>query len=584
MTRWQSFGTTFLLILTTAGPLFAQQPATGDTASYEQGWYVVRPGDTMEEITRLYLGSSRLWQLNHSLNPDVNNPHVLHPGQLLRILIQTSLPPRTAKVLSVSRGVEKNPVPLTWFDATREDLLLGDDGVRTLRNSSTELQLSDGTRMAVTENSLVYLKKAQRRVKQPQAVEIVHGQADLETLAGAGESDGVEIILGTALARPRATAEGSETRARRPDAGGAQIMVYRGESDVEAAGKTVQVGHGMGTSVPNQGPPAAPERLLEAPATIAPVAGTRLNFGNPTMRWQEVAQARSYTLEICHDAACGQLVQRQVGITETSLTATPLPIGDLHWRVTAVSDSGLDGFPSPTVAFTILSSGSDALPPTGMIRATGPQYEHDAQLCLGAGAKLTVEIEDGESGPGSWQGRLDDSEVAAEAWQGPWSPGRHSASATIFDRAGNSAQLAPFAFTYDPDAPQITSRVVPLDWPGHRGVAARVWPESGGRSGGPPLRWSVAGASWQPLGNAVWWLADPDAHLILRPETGSLRIAELGIEVSQQQVLLIEAPDSGCGLSQLRFSARAAGGGWQLVIEATDYLGNTTTTEWSLSI
>jgi hypothetical protein len=569
------------LVVLSCVPVSAQQPTAEDAASYEQGWYVVRPGDTLQDIARFYLGTSRLWQLNLPLNPTVSDPNLLFPGQLLRIVTRTALPPRTAKVLSVSQDVEKNPVPLSWSDAATEDLLLGDDGIRTLRNSSTELRLADGTELAVTENSLVFLKKAETRVRQTQTIEIVHGQADLEMLAAESGASEIEIVLGEAMARPRGSTEGNATRARRPDQGGSQVMVYQGESDVEAGGATVQVGEGMGTAVPEKGPPAPPERLLTAPVTVAPTPGARLGFANPTMIWEEVAKARSYTTEVCLDEDCGQLVERQTEVKETSLTMPLLPVGDLYWRVTAVSASGLDGFPSDTVRFTILDPGSDSTPPSGSIRATGTQHQLNGHLYLGVGAGLEVDIVDAESGADTWQGLLDGESVPAATWAGPWTPGRHTAAAEVFDRAGNSAQLE-LAFTYDVGPPEITCKAVPIDWSGHRGVAARVWPEGGSRSGGPPLRWSIGGGSWRPLGTTMWRLEDPDAHVVLRATSGTLRLAEPNVEAGPGQVLLIEAPDSGSGLARLRFGATREGeGSWKIVIEATDNLGSTSSVEWS---
>jgi hypothetical protein len=563
----------------------AQEPATKDAASYEQGWYVVRPGDTLQYIARLYLGTSQLWRLNLSLNPTVSDPNLLFPGQLLRIVTRPALPPRTAKVLSVSKDVEKNPVPLSWSDAATEDLLLGDDGVRTLRNSSTELRLADGTELTVTENSLVFLKKAETRVRQTQTIEIVHGQADLEMLAAETGADEIEIVLGTAMARPKGGSTGNATRARRPEQGGSQVMVFHGKSDVEAGGKTVQVAEGMGTAVPEKGPPAPPERLLTAPVTVSPPPGTRLSFANPTLIWEEVAKARSYTTEVCLDPDCGQLVERQTDVNEASLTMPPLPVGDLYWRVTAVSASGLDGFPSTTVPFTILDPSRDTTPPTGSIHATGAQHRLHGHLYLGLSASLEVDFEDAESGPDTWKGLLDGEQVTAAEWAGPWTEGKHLASAEIFDRAGNSTQLEPLAFTYDVGPPEITCKVVPIDWSGHRGVAARVWPEGGSRSGGPPLRWSIGGGSWRPLGNTMWRLEDPDAHVVLRATSGSLRLAEPGVESRPGQVILIEAPDSGSGLARLRFGATREGeGSWKIVIEATDNLGLTSTVEWSQAV
>jgi hypothetical protein len=88
---------------------------------------------------------------------------------------------------------------------------------------------------------------------------------------------------------------------------------------------------------------------------LVPSAGAGFGQANPRFSWRPVTGAASYVVEVCQDAACGQLVDRATGVTRASWEADGLPLGDLYFRVSAVAHSGLDGFASPATPFRIES-------------------------------------------------------------------------------------------------------------------------------------------------------------------------------------------------------------------------------------
>jgi hypothetical protein len=142
------------------------------------------------------------------------------------------------------------------------------------------------------------------------------------------------------------------TRSRKASGEKAQVMVYGGSSVVASAGKSVNVGAGMGTEVEQGKAPQPPQKLLPAPALVEPMAEPA---AEATLRagfaWKSVPDAASYTIEVFRDAGATQLVERATGVRETSWQARALPYGDLYWRATAVSGTGLDGFPAKLVHF-----------------------------------------------------------------------------------------------------------------------------------------------------------------------------------------------------------------------------------------
>jgi len=125
----------------------------------------------------------------------------------------------------------------------------------------------------------------------------------------------------------------------------------------------VDVATGMGTSIERGGAPAPPEKLLPAVEVVAPIAEYSYDHANPRLSWKPVPGAASYTAEVCRDAACAALVDRATRLSVTRWMPDGLPLGKLFFRVSAVSASGLDGFPSQSVPFGVESLWRRPRPP-----------------------------------------------------------------------------------------------------------------------------------------------------------------------------------------------------------------------------
>lgn len=346
------------LLAVTAGTAGAQTAeARLPPGAYEES-YVVQAGDTLIGLTQRELGDPALWMLNWKLNPEVRDPHNLQPGQHIRIYRRPRTGEPQAEIRALAERVDKKPHPdPSWTSAHLGDQLKDKDGVRTYQRSSAELGFEDGSRLTVTEQSLVFLRRVGASLSGgPRSLELVDGQADLETRkpAASGEGPAVEIVIGATRTSTRPSAgTAAQARARHGQGGAAQLMVYSGESDVEASGKSVRVARGQGTSVPRGGAPSAPELLLPAPLPSLPLSSASFDHSNPRFSWDVVRGASGYVVEICRDPACGELVARATSLTRTRWTPDSLPLGTLYWRVTAVSSSGLDGYASTPQSFTI---------------------------------------------------------------------------------------------------------------------------------------------------------------------------------------------------------------------------------------
>jgi hypothetical protein len=374
-------------------------PRAGDTVTK----YTVQPGDTLESLSRKYLGDASLWPEYHRLNPQVTDPRRLRIGSTLRIITARVPVARTAQVVLVTKRVEEKPSAADWRPSRAGNVLREKEGLRTGKDSSSALQFDDGTRMNLGEDSLVFLREATSSVagRKKQSLEVMSGQADLKSRIprNSRQSD-IQILVGKAVVRPNPDESGEgAVRARRAQAGEAEVMVFKGRSQVQSAGVTVAVPQGMGTKVPDGQAPKPPERLLARPTLESPPSTFKSPYANPGFAWRTVAGARSYTVEICADPTCEKLVVRATSLTEPRYRVPRLGVGIYFWRAMAVSANGLDGYPSSTSSVEITSDAVDTDPPLIMAQIhAGWLLGADKETRAAAGAWVAIEARDHVSG------------------------------------------------------------------------------------------------------------------------------------------------------------------------------------------
>jgi hypothetical protein len=597
------------LLLAPAGLRAQSRPAPARTsvfASAPTSWHTVRPGETLRGITARFLGSSDLWQEIHRLNPGIADPDRIAPGQRIRVPAEKSSIP-AARLERLSRQVEEQPSPIPWQNAQVGDMLVERDAVRTRQKSSAEMQFLDGARLTVTEDSLVFLQRSGKTLSgsPKKSIEIVQGAAELnaQVLSASAPPPEVEIVLGNTRATSRPDGKGpARTRARRAEEGGAKLMAYGGESEVEAGGAKVRVQRGMGTSVATQGPPSPPEPLLPAPVLAGPEPDAERACTDPPLAWQAVPQAASYIVEVCRDPGCGALVDRRVGETATEWRPAALPVGEFYWRVTARSRSGLDGYPSEPIRLAITSNQPgprEALTAEGSLQVGGPQVRVGERLIVAPSATVAVasEVTSNEK-PARWLPMIGGKQESA--WPATWSPGEHTAGAVAMDGCGGRAAIAPVSFVVDAEPPAIrwevgdrsslSDRLAPDDEHDRRRLGGR-------RSGGRAARdaWRSLDGIWQlPLP----WVREEDRvkerarkELTVASDHPQAFFAAPGTALStngkeaalgQNRILWVAAEDAGAGVDRLTFRTRAEGDHVVLEIEAQDLVGNVSRQEIAL--
>ena len=565
-----------------AGPAATQPAADAPADDLRDGWHIVRPDESLYVIAERYLGDPERWRLLARLNPGIHDPDLIRPGQRLRVRVDSGVSPDTAQMSRVSRRVEEQLRPYDWSPALEANFLNTRDGVRTFEASSAELVFADDSRLVITEDTLVFLGRrgeVEQSVRRDE-IEVVVGQADLD----AGADANYDLLIGDSLLRPQVGADGrAQARARRPEAGGAELMVFEGESVVEAGGESVPVAEGMGTVVKKGEPPAPPEKLLPAPQPLSPEAGSEWAIPNPRFDWQPLEGASNYVVEVCRDADCTLLEARYPALEETSFKPPPLEEGSYFWRLTAVAPSGLDGYPSAAREFSV-SGVVDDDAPTIAAELSGRQFEDDGVLYLGADAELSVEVDDVGTGLAASYAVVDGERRELDAAGPPWDEGPHSIEIVAEDRAGNRTTKR-FDFHYD-----VTPPVIHLDFEGGRltdfsGAATTIAGGPTHRREGwdlPRLVWSDERGRWEIVdGRSVYRFPDADSWFALRTSRRKQRLyfeAEEYVRLTPERQVRATSDDDRSGVGELRFEVehdfREPDRVRTLVIESEDRVGN----------
>lgn len=455
----------------------AEPPASAlaiDRSDWESGWHVVRPGDTLEGLADRFLGSPELWRELHLLNPFVKDPDLLYPGQRLRIFLERPTAKLSAQVMEVARDVTELPTPVPWRPASAGDILLERDALRTAKSASARLRFDDGATVTLSEDSLVFIRR-QTAATSPLAkkeIEIQLGQIDVEGApagspgaGGAGGATGrtrnspeaIEVVVGGA--RSLATQDQGQpasTRSRRGTDKSAQFMVFAGRSTVSAAGASIEVPAGSGTSVAPKAKPGPVEPLLPAPADPRPAYGEEIEQAAPQFSWTPVPGADHYTVEVCRDPACGALVARAPTFTADALQLDVeggLPQGELFWRVTAVAASGLDGYPTAAIRVLAVESVRPPAPVLALRTAAGEKVA--AGACVGALPDPVVTAVDRRGAALPWTLLLDGREIPIAELRSQPLAGPHRLAARATDTRGRQSDSPAIDFTVDAAAPWI---------------------------------------------------------------------------------------------------------------------------------
>ena len=284
----------------------AAQPSTPELTIY-----VVQPGDSCWSIAERLYGDGTRYEDLHRYNDLGPMPHLLTPGQKLRVPAALGQP--DAKVGLPRREVKaRAPAEADWMDAYNDMALWRLFRVSTGKSSSAEIRFRDLSSLVMRESALLVIHGGARRESQLERK--VKTTVDLEKGTVYGGIEAMDRAADLTIRTPAAQVDLAATLAQvsfeEDDC--TRVSVFEGSAAVTAQGSKVQVPQKFGTSV-EKGRKPQPPRPLPPPVAWGDPVPVVVRVPQPVAgafeaRWQAVKEAAKYRVELARDDRFRDLV------------------------------------------------------------------------------------------------------------------------------------------------------------------------------------------------------------------------------------------------------------------------------------
>jgi hypothetical protein len=339
----------------------------------------------------------------------------------------------------------QRPEDLSWRDLMLRAILIEEEKVRTLSDSTAQITFRDASRLRLNANSNAIIKEM--RFDPLQKTE--------EAKVSLVEGD-FYAVLNEDKGRAKFTVDIPQVSAS-IDSG--DFWVSNGKSGakftnyddkvvkVSANGDQVVLGKNEGTIVDKGARPREAMAVLPAPELALPADNGPVYVVEPEISWQPVDGAAGYWLEVAADQRFEKIVANGFGLDGTRDKVGPLAVGEYYWRVSALDQFGLPGARSPVRHFTV---SPDDTPPFLKIDSPG-----DGLIVRKAELDVT-----GESEPDATL-TLNGRPVALDKdghFHAPFtaSEGANRLTLVAVDPAGNKT-TRDRSFTYTPDQASVVA-------------------------------------------------------------------------------------------------------------------------------
>ena len=403
---------------------------------------VVKKGESLYHICELFLENPQDWRQVASVNR-LQNPDRIHPGQKLVIPVRLLRGVPVDGVVTFITGnvsIKENRTQ-TWQSLSLNDKVFQGNWVQTGPSGAVEITFENEFTVFLRPDTVVEISAARKKgaLFLLYRLFLSAGKTISRLQQITGKESRYEIRTPSAVAAPR----GTEFRTAVDSEVNTRLEVLAGEVGVRAAKKAVDIKTGEGTLVKKGLPPAAPRKLLPAPALMdfQPLYRTLpLEF-----HLGKVAGARSYRVMIARDQTFKDVVvDRVVGPKDTP-RIIGIDDGTYYLQTRSIDDIGLEGLSStprevkvrvnplpPFIQFT--DDGADYREKTVPLKwlEVTQAVKYHLQVAEDPEFKIVVEDVPDMSGTSHQTESLDHKtyyfhirSIAADGYQGVWSDTRH---------------------------------------------------------------------------------------------------------------------------------------------------------------
>lgn len=340
----------------------------------------------------------------------------------------------------------QRPEDLAWRDLQLRSILIEEEKVRTLSDSTAQITFRDASRLRLNANSNAVIRQMRfdpLSKREEAKVSLIEG--DFYALL-AGDSDD-RSRFSVEIADVDAVIDSGDFWVSNA-AGSAKFANYDDALvQVAANGGAVTLGRNEGTVVDQGEKPRDALAVLPAPALAGPDDEGVVYVTAPELSWTPVDGSAGYWLEISSDQNFERIVESAFGIGATAHATKPLAAGDYFWRVSALDGFGLPGERSETWRFRVTPDD------------TAPFLRIDRPVRDAIFRKASIDVS-GESEPGAEisvdGGVIEVSEGGAFRATIAATPGENTLTITATDPAGN-VTTDERRFVYMPDEDSVVA-------------------------------------------------------------------------------------------------------------------------------
>lgn len=260
----------------------------------------------------------------------------------------------------------QRPEDLSWRDLSLRAILIEEEKVRTLSDSTAQITFRDASRLRLNANSNAVIKVMRfDPLNRAQEAKVTLIEGDFYALLADG---GEKTKFNVELPQVDAVIDSGNFWVSN-DSQTAKFANYDDKAvSVAAGGETVTLGRNEGTIVDRGSKPREKIDVLGSPTPLAPANNGPVYVVSPTLSWNPVEGSAGYWVEVASDQNFDRIVESGFGVEEPQHTTIPLGVGQYFWRVSALDSFGLPGARSATWRFTVAP---DNTPPYLKIDAPG---------------------------------------------------------------------------------------------------------------------------------------------------------------------------------------------------------------------
>ncbi|MCC6984233.1 MAG: FecR domain-containing protein [Bauldia sp.] len=235
----------------------------------------------------------------------------------------------------------QRPEDITWRSLPIQTVLIEQERVRTLSDSTAQITFRDASRLRLNANATAVIQVMRADpLSREEAAKVSLIEGDFYVLLSA---DSARRTFDVEIPEVSATVQSGDFWVQ-ADAGGARFTNYdTALVEISTATQTLTLGQNEGAVVPTGAASQGAVDLLAPAELLSPANGEAVYTPSARLVWAAKEGAAGFWLEIASDPQFDRMVASRFGLDQPVYDTDPLEPGVYYWRVADLDQFGLPG-------------------------------------------------------------------------------------------------------------------------------------------------------------------------------------------------------------------------------------------------